>query len=460
MRAKEESYRILEAALSIASEGVDEAEVGLRGGTSGFARFTDNQVHPAGLVSRERLTVRLSHRGRWARASTADLSADGISEAAQRVRAELERLPEGVIGDGLPAPQSYRDVDAYDEATADLGTLEQVASVARAVTAAYRSDHPVQASGAFTVTRGALEGTQPEVYALANTRGLLAYHPSTRAEFEVYFTSGGRSGRARASHRSAAAIDTLGVVERALWSATHGGSAEHGEDYGELRPLPPGRYPAVLDRPAVARLLKVLGDTAGLARARRGASFLADRDSSTPLDPRVSIVDDFAHPLHTGVPFDCDGVARRNVVLVDEGALREPVVSWSSSLQFEEPPTGHGCLRRLGGSDDEAAKHLVMGGGHGDVDRLADVVRTGLFISDFEDLVCLDARELRVAGVTAHGTFAIEGGEVSVPVAPMRFEVSVLALLRTLLDFGSADWAEGVVAPPLAVPELPVYAWA
>lgn len=451
MRAKDEAYRILEAALSIASAGVDEAEVGLRGGTAGFVRFTDSQIDPQGQVAREALTVRLARHGRWARSTTSDFSAEGITEAAQTARAELDRLPEGVVGDGLPSPQGYPEIEAFDEATADVGALERTATAARVLTAAYRSEREVAASGALTITRGGLQAGFPKTYALANTRGLLAYHPSTRAELEVHFDAPGRRGRAMMSRTAVEDLDARSTIERALWSATHGDA--------DPRPLPPGRYPAVLDRAAIARLLKVLGDTAGLARLRRGDSFLAERLGEALLDPRVSILDDFSHPLHRGVPFDSRGVARRSVLIVDEGALRGPVVSWSSSVRFEQTCTGHGRESPVVG-DDEGADYLVMAGGQGDTDRLLGLMRTGVLITDFDEVVCLDPRSLRVAGVTAGGAFAVEGAEVTVPLLPMRFELSIVDLLRNFVDFGSADWAEGVVAPPLFVAEMPLYAWA
>ena len=67
MRAKEEAFRILEAALSLASSGVDEAEVALAGGTLGRTRFSDNQVQPAQEVAREVVSLRAAVSGRIGR---------------------------------------------------------------------------------------------------------------------------------------------------------------------------------------------------------------------------------------------------------------------------------------------------------------------------------------------------------------------------------------------------------
>jgi predicted Zn-dependent protease len=189
VREKEEAFRILEAALSIASTGVDEAEVSLRGGGMGLVPFADNQIHPASQIACERLSVRLCRGGQWARVSTSDFSTAGITAAAQQARSELDRLPEVSGREALPVPQGYAEVDAFDHETAHMHVLERTALAARAITAAHRAG--VVASGWVAVTRGALDRDGfPGVYAVANTRGLLAYHPATRAELEVRMVAG------------------------------------------------------------------------------------------------------------------------------------------------------------------------------------------------------------------------------------------------------------------------------
>lgn len=437
--------------MSIASAGVDDAEVSLLGGYLGIAAFVDNQLQPSIEKVNERLAIRLGRGGRWVRYVTSDLTTEGISFAAKEARSALAGETSGVEGEGLPAPQSYSAVDAYDELTAQLGPLDRAAVAARALTSALRlSGSPgvgeISASGRFWVARGGLSSEgRPRIYALANTRGLLAYHPSTRVIFEVRIEAGGRLGRSFAVGPNLESIDVTGGIESALEQALEGGPAAV---------LPPGRYPAVLDRPAAARLFQVLGRTAGVAAKARGESFLV-QEGKAVFDSRFTIVDDFSHALHRGEPFDCDGVARSVVSLVEGGVVGSPVVAWSS--RGEHAPTGHGVVLPSG-RRSERAEHLVVSGGQGHREHLARGVRAGVLVTDFADVEIIDPASLRVTGVTGPGFFAIEGGEQTRPLMPLRFELSLFDLLREVSQLGSPGWAEGAVVPPMTVTELPLYA--
>lgn len=446
MREKEEAYRILEAALSIASTGVDEAEVSLRGGELGLVAVSDNQISPASHVARESLSVLLGRGGRRARFTTSDFSTAGITQAAQTARAELERLPAFEEGSGLPPPQSYAEVDAFDDETAGLHPLERVALAARAITAAHRGG--VGVSGRVCVGRGALrEDGFAGVYAVANTRGLLAYHPSTHASFEVQMAAGGREGRARQTSASVGQLDPRAMVESVLWAL---------ETRHPSAALPPGRYAAVLEPAAVSALLRILGSEVGAAQLERGTSFLAGRLGQPVFDERIHIADDFAHPDLRGAPFDVDGVARRKVVLVDGGVLREPVVAWTTSQVCAYAATGHGVEGPEGRG--ERAEHLVMSGGESSSEDLARELGSGVSISGLAGLELVDPATLRVTGTTAYGTFAIENGEIGAPLDDMRFEVSLLELWARVRGVGRAVPVDGVVAPSVAVDGFPLYA--
>ncbi|MEO1231496.1 MAG: hypothetical protein AAFZ18_21565, partial [Myxococcota bacterium] len=89
MRAQEEAYRILETALSIASAGVDDAEVSLLGGFLGVSCFADNQLHASSEMVTERLAVRLGRGGRWVRYATSNMTPEGIGAATEAARGAL-----------------------------------------------------------------------------------------------------------------------------------------------------------------------------------------------------------------------------------------------------------------------------------------------------------------------------------------------------------------------------------
>lgn len=463
MRSRDEAYRILESALSIASNDVEEAEVSLQGGSLSATRFAQNQLHPSSEFSREQLCVRLVHKGRMACCYTTDFTSDGISECAQQVRAELKRLPGSAESSGLPPPQTYVDVDAYEAETAEFPTPERAALASRAITAALRAsnrlvgrhsdvvrrgDGTVYSRGSVVVGRGGLTfDGQPRTYALANTKGLVAYHPSTIASVYVQMELEGRSGFGWRCSHSIGRVDTRELVDRCLSKVLFRST---------MAVVPPGRYPVVLEPEAVAGLLKFIGERAGAYTIQEKNSFWLEQIKEKLVDTQISIVDDFQHPAHNGIPFDFEGVARKKVCIIDKGFGGEPLVSWSNSRVFDREPTGH-AAEQFDGARREAAPYLVMSGTDIDISELIKDTKTGILVSSFDGLQLIDTESLRVVGNTAHGTFAIENGEVTMPLVDMRFDISILEVLSAVETLGKARWAMGTVAPPIKLSSFPFY---
>ncbi len=445
MHAQEAAFRILEAALAEASQGVDEAEIALLGGEVGSTEFDASGIRDAHDRRLELLTVRIAHQGGVSRVATSDFSTDGVAEAIVSAKSRVASLEKGAETNGmLPDPQNYEEVSAYDAATAALGPIERTGLAARAVLAA--KERHVSTRGRVRVTRGTFDPDGvPVPYAIANTRGLLAYHPRTRIDVEMEFGHAdlGR-GRADASSWSRDELDVEEMVELAL---------EQLDVPARHVALRPGRYVAVLEEPAVARLISFLGRTCGARMAAAGASFLSDHLGQSIVDPRVQLEDDFNHPDHRGVPFDVEGVARKRVQIIEEGQARAAVYAWSTAAQMDERPTGH---RRA--ADDfwgyEGASHLVMAGEDNSISELVARVDQGICIRDFESLRLIDSQTVRVIGATRGAPHLIHRGEVAGLAPPMAATVDVIGLLNRIEALGLPRWAAGAVVPPLLVHDL------
>ncbi|MCB9654474.1 MAG: hypothetical protein H6729_10145 [Deltaproteobacteria bacterium] len=440
MRARQEVLRILETALSLASEGVDEAEVALAGGDLGVTRFVDNQIQPAAQRSVETLSVRLRAKGQVVRVSTTDLATAGIKQTVMQARSIVGRLPEAQVpAPAFPSPQNYVEIEAYDPEIEMMRSLERAAIVGRAVVEAHKAH--LSASGVMMARRGSVgfDGTLVP-YALANTRGLLAYHPETRAAFRVRMRSKrGVTGFAEAESCSAEALNIERLVSMARDRATVGGS---------LRALSPGDYEAVLEPAAVAALLRFLGLTCGASSYHAGSSFLSGRLGQTIVDARITLLDDFAHPLHRGCPFDVEGVAKQPVTIIEAGVARSPVRSWLSASSFESA-TGH-QLRDGQFGDYEGAQHLVLRGGDETLADLIANVKDGVLITRLSEVQLVDAPTLRVFGMT-RGVLEVQGGEVVGPAKDLAFEVDVLDLLNRVDGLTNEVWADGAVVPAMRV---------
>jgi predicted Zn-dependent protease len=242
-------------------------------------------------------------------------------------------------------------------------------------------------------------------------------------------------------------IDPSALVARAL---------ERADASGARSRLETGAYVAVLDAPAVGRLIRWLGLTCGARMAEGGASFLSDNLGRQIVDERVNVVDDFTHPSHRGLPFDVEGVARQKVEVISRGVAQAAVYAWSTAVRHDGKATGHRHMSPEY-AELEGAEHLVMSGTDQTVDDLVRRVDFGVYVSDLTDVRVIDTQSVRVTGVTKGGGRLIEGGQLSAATPPMRFEVSVIELLNRIGELGASQWAAGSVVPPLLVRSIPLF---
>lgn len=447
MRAKEEAFRILEAALSMASQGVDEAEVALGGGELGTTRYTHQGITVASEHSAETVSIRVAKGGTIVRYATSDLSHDGLREACESAKAQVAPFgAEGSPGFTFPEPHHYAEIDAYDPETEAIRGLERAAMAARGILAA--KEHGLHARGQVLLTRGGMgfDGEQ-RLYAVANTRGLLAYHPETRIHCGVELSRpGGGTGAAAGESFSAEQLDPDRLVSEALQRASRPGTVQS---------LAAGRYVAVLEPPAVGALLRFIGLTCGAGLAEQGASFLSNGIGSRVAHQSVNIRDDFSHELHRGLPFDIEGVACQTVDLIRQGVAYGPVYTWENARRSSVRATGHHQANPIIG-EYEGARYLVMDGDDSrSVEDLVEHVGQGVLVPDLSEVRLADSRTVRVMGVT-RGLWRIEQGDIGPPAEPMRFDVEVLELLQAVTAASRSRLAQGSVVPGLAVDGFPL----
>jgi predicted Zn-dependent protease len=443
MRAKEEAFRILETALSVASTGVDDAEVCLGGGDLGITSFAANQLPPSIEQSHEVLTIRVSSRSRMCRTETSDLSTHGIQAAAQAARALVEHLPEPKAIITLPPPQAYWPVDSYDADVEAMSGLDRMASVGRAIILAHKQN--LLASGFFATRRGSIGfDNRAGVYAVANTRGLLAYHAATAATFSV--TMVGPTNASGWAEDESFAVNALDIEELSRTAARK--AAASGS--GELSAIEPGRFTVVLEPAAVASLLRFLSMTCGAEEMEAERSFLSRTRGQTIAGQNVTIFDDHTHPLHRGRPFDIEGVAKKKVVLIKKGVAEGPVYSFASAMRASVDPTGHRVLDPAFG-EREYAQNLVLEGGNATLSDLVGSTKSGLLVTRFTETRMIEPRSLLVSGVTRDGLFLIENGEIVTPLRNMRFNVSVIDILNNVEAMTAPVWSGGLVVPAAKV---------
>jgi PmbA protein len=446
MRAREEAFRILESALALASRGVSDAEVALCGGDVGRTGFCTEGFVDSQELSSEAITIRVLKDGNIGQVGTTDFSRDGILEAAEEAQRRVEALPPADFERSLPDPQHYTVVDAFDAEAESTRSLERAAMAARAVLRA--KEKGFRTRGQCVVRRGGMDAaSQVGPYAIANTKGLLAYHPETRVEFAVEFTDAeGRFGGARFEAHAVESVDPDALIEVALREL---------ESADAWRSVSPGLQRGLLGPAAVGQLVRFLGLTCGAGMTESGASFLSDRLGARICSEQISLRDDFAHPLHRGMPFDLEGVGRKRVDIIVDGVATAPVFSWENACRLASEATGHRQSQAVVG-EYEGARHLVMDGKGSPFEELLSTVGGGVHISDLDHMRLIDSQTVRVTGVTRGGVRLVEDGKIAAFGPPLRLECSVIEVLGSVMDSGQPLWSPGGVVPSLAVDGLPL----
>ena len=196
------------------------------------------------------------------------------------------------------------------------------------------------------------------------------------------------------------------------------------------RTLPPGRYRVWLAPHACAELIDMFGWN-GLSESalRTGTSPLVRMRRGERLAPMVELAE---APDASGAPLFCQqGFVRPGrLALVTQGALVGSLVSARTAREFG--------LEANGAGTDEKPDSLALGAGTLDDRDPAALLGDGILIGSLWYLNFSDRLTARVTGTTRFGTFLVEGGRIVGPLAPMRFDDSLLRVFGDgLLGLGA-----------------------
>jgi PmbA protein len=430
--------------LEAAGSGVDAFATAVRE-RSLLLRFAASRPTQATAVEDLGLELAVVREGHVGRASTNDLSPEALGNCARSAVAAAEAAAGAGEGryPGFPAPQAGRAHSGHDAATARLDPAQGGAALACAFEAAAAAG--MEAHGIWT-------GAEVET-AVASAGGAAVDRVTDAFMKVICIAPSGRSGYASRTAVAAGELDGAGLGARA---AAKAGAA------GEPARLPPGEYPVVMEAHAVGWLLDLLAATAlnGLAHVE-GRGALTDRLGAMVAAPSINLSDSPGSPQTLPHAFDAEGVTKRPLPLIEDGVAKRVVHDTRSGSLAGEPSTGH-ALRAGGSPGGPHATNLVLaGGGAADEVELCAPIERGVYVTRLWYANVVRPRESLITAVTRDGTFLIEDGVVTSPLADLRLTDSVLGVLgRTQAlaarqsltsdgEFYGRRFAAGVVCPAL-----------
>lgn len=418
------------AARAIAAGGADGLEAMVTDQHLALTRFTNSAIHQNLDEASSSIQIRAVVDGRAGWASTNGTSESALKETAARAIAQARFAPKRDIPVTLPEPATYRPPKgAFDDATA---------STPPSLRAGAASTIFEKASGVGAWAAGYVSSMRDGV-AIANTNGVRATFSSTAAEVNVKCVAPAASGYAEALSHRIADIDVRAVADRAAGKARDGATLSS-PDVGE--------WAVVVEPAALGELMVYVLAHFSAERVHAGASFLSEGLDRPYAGENVTLVDDYAHPLHAGCPFDGEGTPTSRVTLLENGIGKDFVTDTEWAARMSRRNTGHYIP---GGSDGPYVRNPVLMPGTRSRDELIASTKRGMLITRFWYIRTVDHRKTIVTGMTRDGTFLIRDGKLAGGLRNVRFNVNILELLRSC-EFSSEQVRTGGYSYTIVVP--------
>ena len=422
--SKDEAKALMDKALALSK--ADECEVNLNGGTSGNIRYALNTVTTSGITDDLTMVIQSSF-GKKSGTTTLNQFDDASIARAVKASEELARLaPENPEYMPILSQQDYVEGRGFVQKTADISPEYRAQAAADSILPSREKE--LTAAGFFNDQAG--------FQAMANSKGLFAWYPSTNVSFSTTIRTpdGTGSGWASRDYNDVSQLNTgrasAIAIEKALKSR-------------EPRAIEPGKYTVILEPAASVTLI---GNMAGAFDRRlidEGRSFLAKEGGGSKIgdkvyDERVTIYSDPQHPDAPYSPWAGDGQAYRRTTWIDKGVVKNVGVSryWAEKNELEPLPTPNS---------------FVMEGGDASLEELIADVRRGILVTRTWYIRTVDPQTQLYTGLTRDGTFYVENGEIKYPVKNLRFNESPVIMLNNIERLGKPQRIDGNMVPPMVV---------
>lgn len=317
--------------------------------------------------------------------------------------------------------EHYPTVDELSEKLAETSVPEKIEMAKKIEQLADNSDPRIKGVDYAVVASG-----RSETY-ITNSFGLELYHESG-------------SGVAAVGVRAVEGESTKVAYE--YWS---------GKDFGDFsaeklvkkvvkkvtdklgaKSIPSGAYEVVLKNEVVKDILSVVVNNFYAEKVQKGLSLLAGKLGEKVASEKLTICDNVKHDLSlTAVPFDSEGVATLDKVVIEKGILKTFLYNQKSALKEKKQSTGNGFKGSFKSSVDTSINNFFIEAGEVSFDNMIEAIENGILITDVQGL---HAGVNAISGdfsLQANG-FLIQGGRISKPVEQITIAGNFYDLLKDI----------------------------
>jgi PmbA protein len=451
MLTKEQGADIFDRIRRISS--ADEVEAIFTSSRFALTRFANNIIHQNVEEKNSIVSIRTNFAGCTARSTTNQFD----DESLRRAIAASENLArvQAPDPDLLPMPT------AEEANSGSNGTLaSRFFDPTAAITPADRADvvkSIVSVASKHGLTAAGIYSNSESREGIFNSRGVANWHHQTLAEISVTMLAPDSSGWQKSNSPDVSNLDSVQLAETAAQKAV---------ESAHPREIAPGKYTVILEPAAVLDIVGFMFlDFSGVAILDQ-RSFLNDRIGTKLLGENINIIDDAAHPLQAGSPFDGEGMRRHRVPLVENGVVKRVVYARATAEKMKSSeyagkvglvePTGHGFP--LPNEVGEMPMNIVFGASANprSVGEMIASTERGVLVTRLWYIREVDPYEKIVTGMTRDGTFLVENGKIQCGLRNFRFNQSLIAMLSNVEAMSAPVRASGEESFDMVVPAMKV----
>jgi len=369
-------------------------------------RFANNDLLTSGQRVSRGANVTVWIDGKRGSSSTNDLDDASLKTMVEQAEKLARNAP--VDREYMPTlpKQTYKPVDGFVEATANLSLQNRASSIGRIIDECQTNK----------LIGGGFHSATAEAGGTSTKNGNFEFDKSTNVSLSMTARSadGTSSGYFLRSHFDIARLDVSRIAREAVRKALDGLNAKS---------LDPGLYTVILERQAVADLLGNLSFSFNARNAEEGRSVYSAPGGKTRLgekifDERINVYSDPWHPELPGSQSAQGGIPAQKLYLVKGGVLENLIYNRFWAKQKGKEPTP-GPVNMI----------LETGGKTSSIEEMIKATGRGILVSRFWYIRSTDARTASSTGLTRDGVWLIENGKISYPVKNFRFNQSVTQML-------------------------------
>ncbi len=389
-----------------------DVEVMISSGNSALTRFGENVITQNVSSRSVGIDIRLLKESKMGKASTGNLSDDGIKKCVETAIAALKVAEKDDEILPLLNQQTYQPRTNFHHNSVNLTPISKAEGVSEAVKVC--SNEGLQGAGIYSNGGGNI--------AIASTEGLWAYHQSSTSTFSLSAMSGDSSGWAEEGDPDVSQINVNRLAQTAVRKALAGRNPIG---------IDPGAYTVIFEPSAVADFLLFLGWEALNGKAFvEGRSCFSGKVGERVVGENITLTDNASHPMSPGNPFDYEGMPKQKVLMIENGIFRKTVHDRSTGKIDGSASTGHSLPKP--DSNGPMPLNVIMDPGDSSMDEMISSTDKGLLVTRLHYSNILDPMKMMLTGMTRDGLFMIENGEVTKGVKNMRYTESVLHVLSNV----------------------------